>query len=386
MKTVKICYVASAEITIRFILFNVLKFLKGQGYDVSVVCSSGNWIKNIEQHGMRVKNITMKRKISPISDLIAFWQLFFYFRKEKFQIVHTHTLKPEFLAQLAAKLAGVPIIVNTIHGFDFSEQSSFLKMRAVLLLEKIAAKCSDTIFAVSKLIIKTAIKEKIGRPDSIKYWGGSVDISRFSPQRFSRDFIAQKKKHLGISPSSRVIGIVARLVVEKGYLELFMALENVLTEFPDTVLLVVGPEEPEKKDAIKSKTIRKYDIEKNAIFLGERIDVDEIYPLMDIFVLPTHREGIGASILEASAMEKPVIVSDTGGCPEAVEDKKTGILIPVKNVKKLTEAILYLFNNPEEAKKMGRNGRKKVLREFDERLVFDRVATEYQRLINKKLR
>lgn len=386
MKAIKICYITSVEITVRFILFNILKFLKNQGYDISVVCSPGSWIKNIEQHGMKVKNITMKRKISPISDLIALCKLFFYFRKEKFQIVHTHTLKPEFLAQIAAKLAGVPIIVNTIHGFDFGEQSSFLKRRSIIFLERIAAKCSDAIFAVSRLIIKTAIKEKICKPNLIKYWGGSVDIRRFNPQRFSQDFILKKKKHLGINPHSKVIGIVARLVEEKGYLELFKSLKNILNEFPETILLAVGPEEPQKRDAVNSKTIRRYNIEKNALFLGERTDVDEIYPLMDIFVLPTHREGIGASILEASAMEKPVITSNTGGCPEAVDDGETGILIPVKNVEKLTEAILYLFNNPEKAMKMGQNGRKKILREFDEKLVFNRIATEYQRLIKEKLK
>jgi glycosyltransferase involved in cell wall biosynthesis len=122
------------------------------------------------------------------------------------------------------------------------------------------------------------------------------------------------------------------------------------------------------------------------VFLRKRTDVDEIYALMDIFVLPTHREGVGASILEASAMERPVISTITGGVPEAVEDGKTGILVPVKNVKELTAAVLYLLSNPEEAKKMGKEGRKKIIKEFNKQLIFDRLKTEYQRLINKKLK
>lgn len=384
---IKICYITSIEITLRFILFNVLNFLKNQGYDISVVCSPGKWIKNIEKEGIKLKTIRFKRKIfSPISDLVAFVRLFFYFRKEKFHIVHTHTLKPEFYGQIAAKLAGVPIIVNTIHGLCFTENTSFFKRKFFILIEKIAAKCSDTIFAVSRLIIRTAIKEKICKPNLIKYWGGGVDVSRFNPQRFSQGFILQKKKQLGINPRSKVIGIVARLVREKGYLELFKALKNILNKFPDTVLLAVGPEEPEKRDAINFKIIRKYNIEKNVILLGERTDVDEIYSLMDIFVLPTYREGIGASILEASAMEKPVIVSNTGGCPEAVDDGKTGILVPVRNSEKLAEAIIYLFENSEKAKEMGKNGRMKIIKEFDERLIFKRIEKEYERLVEEKLK
>lgn len=385
-KKIKICYVASVEMTIRFILLNILRFLKKEGYDVSVVCSPGEWVKNIEKEGFKVKTIRFKRKFfSPIADITAFLKLYFYFKKEKFDIVHTHTLKPEFYGQIAAKLAGVPIIANTIHGFYFGEQTSPLRREIVIFLEKISAYCSDVIFAVSNLVVRTSIKEGICRPEQIKYWGGGVDIFRFDPKRFSQDFILQKKKELGINPDSKVIGIVARLVKEKGYLDLFAAFKIILGKFPNTILLIIGQEEPEKKDGIKKDIVKKYGIEENVIFLGERLDVDEIYPLMDIFVLPTHREGIGAAILESSAMEKPVIATNTGGCPEAVEDQKTGILVPLKNADELAKAIIYLFKNPEVSQRLGRAGREKILREFDERLIFDRIKTEYDRLIKEKI-
>ncbi|MDP3882996.1 MAG: glycosyltransferase family 4 protein [Candidatus Staskawiczbacteria bacterium] len=384
-KKIKICHVVSVEITIRFILFNILNFLKKEGYDVSVVCSPGNWIESIEKKGFKLKTIRFKRKVfSPFSDLLALVRLFFYFKKEKFDIVHTHTLKPEFYGQIAAKLAGVPIIVNTIHGFDFGDQTPALKKKFFIFLQKIAARCSDIVFAVSNLVAKTAVKEKICRPEQVRYWGGGVDVERFDPKRFSENFIAQKKKELGIDPSGMVVGIVARLVEEKGYFELFSAFRDVLKRFPNAVLVVIGQEEPEKKDAIRSDTAKDYKIQNNTLFLGERTDVDEIYPLMDVFVLPTHREGIGASILEASAMEKPVIASNTGGCPEAVDDKKTGILVPVKNVEKLSQAIIYLLNNPFYARELGQAGREKIIKSFDERLIFDRIKKEYERLILKK--
>ena len=384
---IKVCCVASVDITLKFMLLNQLKFLQSQGYDVSAVCSPGKWTKDIERQGIKVKTIRFKRRLfSPRSDALAFFQLFFYFRKEKFHIIHTHTPKPEIYGQIAAKLAGVPIIIDTLHGFDLSPDVPWFFQKTFILLEKLAAKCSDVIFSVSRDVIKRAIKVKICKPDLLKYLGRDIDTDRFNPQKFSKEFILNKKKQLGIDSNKKIIGIVARLVEEKGYLELFKAFKIVLSKFPNTLLLSVGPKETEKKDKIDPKIIKKYDIGKNIMFLGERSDVDELYPLMDIFVLPTHREGVGASILEASSMEKPVIATNVGGCPEAINDGETGILIPSKNAQKLSQAIIYLFNNPEKAKKMGEQGRQKILKEFNEKLIFDRLKIEYQRLINKKLK
>ncbi|OGZ17776.1 MAG: hypothetical protein A2V72_01910 [Candidatus Nealsonbacteria bacterium RBG_13_37_56] len=382
---IKVCHIASVDITLKFMLENQLRFLRSQGYEIYAVCSPGKWVEDIKKQGIKVKTITMKRKISPFSDLIAFLQLYFYFKKEKFDIIHSHTLKPDVLGQIVAKLARVPIIINTIHGFNFEENEISFKQKFFIFLQRIAAKYSDLIFSISNTVTNTAIKEKICKPELISYLGRDIDFNRFDPQRFDSEFILEKKKQLGINPDSKVIGIVARLVEDKGYYELFEAFKKVLNKFPDAVLLIIGPEEREKKDRVSPAVVREFDIEKNVLFLGERTDVDEIYPLMDIFVLPTHREGLGAVILEASAMEIPVIASNIGGCPEAVDNNKTGILVPVKDPEKLSQTIIYLMENPELRKQMGQAGREKVKREFNEKDVFERMGKEYQRLISEKL-
>lgn len=384
-KRIKICQVASADFTLKFMLRNQLIFLKNQGYEVFGACSAGKWVKDIEKEGIRVKIIKFKRKFSPFSDLITFFNLFFYFKREKFHIVHTHSLKPEFYGQIAAKIARVPIIINTLHGFDFSEDNSFLKKKFFLFLERIAAKCSDLIFSIGRKIIARAIKEKIGKVGSLKYLGRDIDTDRFNPQRFPEKFILEKKVELGLEPNKKVIGIVARLVKEKGYFDLFEAFKTVVQKFPDVVLIVIGPREPEKKDTFSYDIIKNYNIEKNVIFLGERNDVDDLYALMDIFVLPTHREGLGAAILEASAMEKPVIATDIGGCPETIDDGETGILIPVKNPEKLAEALIFLLENPEKAREMGKKGRKKIIEEFSLPVVLNRMKNEYERIIQEKI-
>ena len=386
-KRIKVCQVTNIASSIKFIILSQIKLLQKEGYEVSSVCSPGKLVNDIEKRNIKVKTIKFKRKLfSPISDLISLVRLFFYFKKEKFDIVHTHTPKAGFIGQIAAKMAGVPIIIHTNHGFYFQKKDPWLKRNLFILVEKTAAMCSDLILSVNKEDIETAVGEKICSLEKIKYLGGWVNLEKFNPHRFSEKFIIKEKKQFGINPDSKIIGIVARMVKEKGYLDLFKAFKNILDKFPNTVLLVVGPEEPEKKDGIDSSIFKKYRIEKNAIFLGARADIDEIFPLIDIFVLPSYREGMGLSILEASAMEKPVVATDVRGCREAVDDGKTGILVPARNPEKLTEALIYFLENSEKGKEMGKKGRIKVVNEFDEKLIFEMMIKEYQRLIKEKLR
>jgi len=380
-RKIKICHIANTDKALKFLLLPQLKFLQKEGYDVYAVCSPGKWVADIEKEGIKVKTVTMKRRISPFSDLIVLVKLFLYFKKEKFKIVHVHNPKPSLLGQLAARMAGVPIVINTIHGLYFHGNSLFLKRKFFILIEKISALCSDVIFSQNKEDIETLIREKIAKPEKIKYLGNGIDVDKFDARRFSKEFIDEKKKDLNIPAGFNVVGIVARLVKEKGYLDLFEAFRNILKIFPKTILLVVGPEEPEKKDAVSPEVVRSYGIEKNVIFLGERSDIDEILPIVDIFVLPSHREGFPRSILEAMAEKRPVVATDIRGCREEIENNKNGILIPIKNPKKLAEAIIYLFNNHDQTKEMGENARVKVEKYFNESIVFDRIKEEYQKLI-----
>lgn len=386
LKKIKFCCVASVDMTLRFMLFSQLKFLQSQGYEVHAVCSPGKWVKEIEKEGIKVKTIKLSRKmVSPIDDLAAFVRLFFYFKKEKFDIVHVHTPKAEIYGQIAAYLAGVPIIVNTLHGFGFDlpKEASYWPKKIYMFLEKLAGKCSSTVFSISYDIIEKAKKHRIFSPDKIFYLGRDIDTERFDPKKYPEEFILAKKRELGIASNKKIVGIVARMVAEKGYLELFEAFKKVVLKFPNAVILVIGQHETDKEDAIKPDLAKQYKIENNAMFLGERTDAQELYPVMDVFVLPSHREGLGASILEASAMEKPVIACNIGGCPEAVDDGKTGILVPVKDSKSLAESIIFLLQNPDKAIQMGKEGRKKVLAEFHQEIVFSRMKNKYSALIEE---
>jgi len=378
-RKIKICYVVAVDITIKLILQNYLKRLDKKEYDVWVVCSKGSFLEEFAEAGIKIKIINISRKIfSPFCDLISLVSLTIFLKNHKFDIVQLQTPKAAFLGQLAAGFAGVPFIINNNFGFYFHNFPP-VKKAIFIYLEKLAAKSSDLMFAINKEDIQTAIKKKIFPAEKIKYIGFGIDLKRFNPEKFQKNFILKKKKELGIDEKKKVVGIIARMVEEKGYLDLFSAFKIVVRNFPEALLLIVGIFEPEKKDAIGINIIKEYGIEKNVLFLGERKDIEELYPVMDVFVLPSHREGLGNTILEASAMKKPVIASDIRGCRESVEDKKTGILVPPKNPERIAEAILYLLKNPEVCSEFGAFGRKKIEKDFNEEQVFEIINQEYKK-------
>ena len=253
------------------------------------------------------------------------------------------------------------------------------------MIEKIAGMYSDIIFFRNKEDFKTAEEEGIGKKTLKVYIGDGIDILRFDKKRFSQEFTENKKRGLGIPPGKIVIGIVARLVKEKGYLELFSAFPKIIEKFPDVILLIAGGTDVEKKDKIDSAIIEDFGIKKNVLYLGERTDVDELYAIMDIFVLPSWREGFSHSIMEASAMSLPVVASDIRGCRGAVEPGITGLLVPPRDSQKLAQALIYILSNSEKLKQMGQAGREKAKKEFDERLFFDKMKKEYERLIKEKI-
>jgi len=380
---IKICFVAAADITLKFILLSQLKYFSEKGYDVTAVCSEGKWIKSIQEQGIKVKTIKIKRKISPFYDLVSLFRLFFYFRKEKFDVVFTFTPKPGLLGQLACKISGIPVTCNTIFGFYFNEATPYFKRSFFVMIEKIAGMCSDLIFFRNREDFETSKKEGIGKNAKRVFLGDGIDILRFDKNRFSEGFVENKKKELLIPPGKIIIGIVARVVKEKGYLELFAAFKNIIEKFPDAILLIAGGEDSEKKDKISPAIIEDFNIGKNVLYLGERTDVDELYMIMDIFVLPSWREGFSHSIMEAEAMSLPVVATDIRGCRGAVEPGITGFLVPPKNSPKLADAIIYLLLSTEKAKEMGKRGRLKAEKEFDERDIFDKMDKELQKFLSK---
>jgi len=299
-------------------------------------------------------------------------------RKEKFDIVHTHTPKASFLGQIAAKLSGTPIIIRTLHGFYFHEYSKPFVRRILIVLETIAGRYSNLILSQNQEDIQTAIEEGICRPDQIRYLGNGIDLERFNPLLIKIPEQKKISKEISLDINKKVVGFVGRLVAEKGVRELIQAAIMVKEVIVDVQFLFVGPVDFEKKDVINPEIAEEYGISDNCIFTGHQENMPSIYSLMDVLVLPSHREGYPRSVMEASAMKIPSIVTDIRGCREVIDEGENGLIIPLMDVDKLAEAIIYLLTHQSIAEKMGEVGRKIAEERFDEKNIFVKVVKSYQ--------
>jgi glycosyltransferase involved in cell wall biosynthesis len=383
-RKLKVAHLTTVALSLRLFLLNQLESIQDAGFAVTAISAGGPDVAAVEALGIRHIDVSMTRKFSPIADLVSLWRLYTVMRREAFTIVHTHTPKGGLLGQLAASMAGVPVIVNTVHGFYFHDNTPPLSRRFYVLTEKLAATCSDLIFSQNSEDIATAVAEGICRPDQIEYLGNGIDVVRFDRLCISDEELSQKRGELGISSDSKVIGFVGRLVAEKGIIELLEAAQLILQRYPKTQFLVVGPVDDQKRDAITPEITQKYGVSDSFIFTGMRQDMPQMYALMDIFVLPSHREGFPRSAMEASAMGIPVVATDIRGCREVVEAGRNGLLVPPGKVADLADAIMQLFDDQEQMQRMGDCGRTIARERFDERQVFQRIQAAYHRLLLEK--
>jgi glycosyltransferase involved in cell wall biosynthesis len=381
----KVAHVTTIDMSLCYLLLNQLRSIQQAGYEVVGISSPGPELPLIKAASIRHIPVRMTRSpFTPLEDLKALWQLHRIFHRERFTIVHTHNPKPGFLGQIAAKTAGVPIIINTLHGFYFHDRMHPALRRFYMTLEKIAARCSNIILSQNREDIQTAIREGICPPEKIKYLGNGIDVQRFSPDNLSLEGVANKRTEVGLPAEAPVVGFVGRLVQEKGLLELFAAAPLVRDQVPNVRFLFIGPVDTHKPDALTPDSARAFGIADICHFLGIRQNMPELYALMDVFVLPSHREGFPRAPMEASAMKVPCVVTNIRGCRETVEHGRSGLLVPLGDVQALADAIIELLTDREKARRMGEEGRRMALERFDERLVFDKVKAEYARLLREK--
>ena len=380
----KVAHIISIAGSLRYLLLNQLRSQQHVGYQVYGISSPGPDVPVIEAAGIRHIPVPMTRNVTPMADLVALWRLYRVMRRERFTIVHAHTPKAELLGQVAAHLAGVPIVVDTFRGIYFRNDMHPLWRLLFVVMARIAANCADVVLSQSRANMQLAIQEGICSPEKIKYLGNGIDVRRFDRDGLDPKAQRQRRRDLGLPWGTPVVGFVGRLVAEKGVLELLQAIGIILQQVPSVRLLIIGMVDHDKPDALTPDIARRYGVASVCIFTGFRQDVAELHALMDVFVLPSHRESFPRSPMEASAMGVPCIVTDIPGCREVVEPGRNGLLVPLGDVQALADAIVELLTDREKAQRMGQEGRRIALERFDERLVFEKVETEYARLLQEK--
>lgn len=368
LEGLKVLEMCAVDFTARHFLFPVMKTLRDEGAQVHLACGSGKYLAAIRRENFPIHEIPIKRNLDLLSHLRSLRLLRRLMKQERFDIVHVHTPIAGLLGRLAARSVRTPLIVYTAHGFYFHDDMAPWLRRIVIGLERWGGRLSDQILCVSREDEKGAVELGIAGKDRVHYIGNGVDEERFSPAPDSRvrDEMAER---LGVPNDGPWIGIVGRLVPEKGYREFFGALPRVLESHPAARFLVMG--EKLESDRVDSREIFRDQLVRSGVrdhvhFLGHRYDIEAILSVLDLFVLPSYREGLPVSILEAMSCSVPVVTTRVRGCRELVTDGETGWLVPTRSASALAEAMTAALDDPARARRFGAAGRERVLRGFRE--------------------
>ncbi|HXF72484.1 MAG TPA: glycosyltransferase family 4 protein, partial [Actinomycetota bacterium] len=383
MRPVRVAHVTTVDLTLRFLLLGQLRRLRDEGYEVWAVSAPGPWAADLEAEGIRhLPWPHATRSWDPAADARALAELVGLLRRGRFDLVHTHNPKPGVLGRVAARLAGVPCVVNTVHGYYATPEDPPARRAAVLGLERLAARLSDLELFQSEEDLRWARRARVVPPGRAVFLGNGTDLARFDPAAVDPGRAAALRAELGIPEGAPVVGSVGRLVAEKGYRELFEAASRVRARRPEVRFLAVGAPDTGKADAIGPRELEA--ARADVVFCGWREDVRDLLALVDVFVLPSWREGVPRSAIEAAAMGRAMVLTDIRGCREVARDGREALLVPPRAPAKLAAAIERLLDDPGLRERLGRAARARALERFDERRVAETVVRCYRRVLQQK--
>ena len=341
-------------------------------------------LKRIRNKGINFIQIQpFRSRYHFLYDSILLLKLMILFKKGHYDIIHTHTTKSGILGSIAAKLAGVPII---IHGLEINAlevcSSKFIKI-IKMFLEKMISKFTDAYISVSEIVSQKYLEYGIGKKAKYFTVRSGIELNKFLNAREDMD-IRQTSQELGINREDFVIGNVGRLVESKGHYFLFQAIKKILeirNSRPVKLLLIGEGEDKEKL----IKYAKELNLEKNVIFTGYRENVEELMVLMDIFVLTSLREGLSRVLVEAAAAGLPSIAFNIDGIPEIIKDNHNGFLVEPRNVIQLAEKISKYLDNKPLVLMHGRNGREFVKGKWSIEGMVKETEQIYNDLVEKKI-
>jgi glycosyltransferase involved in cell wall biosynthesis/ribosomal protein S18 acetylase RimI-like enzyme len=376
--TVRIAHVATVDLTLRFLLLPQLRRLRDEGYDVAAISAPGPWVGDVEAEGIRhVPWRSATRSWDLRADVRAFRELVGILRRERFDLVHLHTPKAGVLGRVAAGLAGVPVVVNTVHGYYAVPGDAPRRRLPVVAVETVASRFADLELFQSQEDLAWARRSRIAPRGRTAFLGNGTDLVRFDPQAVDA---AAARRELGIGEAALVVGTMGRLVEEKGYRELFAAMAQVRRRVPEALLLIAGEEDHTHADGLGLDELDRDGV----VFTGWREDVETPLAAMDVFVLPSWREGVPRSAIEAAAMGLPLVLTDIRGCREVVRHGIEGLLVSVRDPGALAHAIERVLTDEPFRRRLGRAARARAVERFDERRVCDEVVASYRRLLAAK--
>ncbi|MCH1547934.1 MAG: glycosyltransferase family 4 protein, partial [Flavobacteriaceae bacterium] len=366
-----------------------MRFMSKNGFDVTMISAGGEEIKEvIKNEECRHIILPLTRKITPIQDIKAVIKLLIYLKKEKPSIVHTHTPKAGIVGMLTSYLAGVPIRLHTVAGLPLMETRG-LKRFILNFVEKLTYKCSTKVYPNSYGLKKIILKHRFTSQNKLKVIGNGssngIDTSYFDPKLFSIEENTALKTNLGIKKTDFVFIFVGRIVSDKGINELVEAFDKISLINENIKLLLVGPFEDDL-DPLQKKTKLSINNNENIILAGYQNDVRSYFSISNCLVFPSYREGFPNVVMQAGAMKLPCIVSDINGCNEIIENNTNGLVIKVKSVNSIYNAMIKITSDKLLFNRLRLNSRDSIKIKYEREVYWGLLLKEYKYVLNKNLR
>jgi len=330
--------------------------LRRRGHEVDLVCGApgGELADHARAAGVRVHIVpSLVRFTDPLKDVRCFAALWRLFRALRPSVVHTHSTKAGFLGRLAARAAGVPIVIHTFHGFPFVLDGG-RRARLFIEVERFVGRFTDASVCVAERLREEVASWRIPRAQRLVTIYSGIDFPAYRTTRS----VAETKRLLGLADGAPIVGTVGHLRDAKSQEHLIEAIAILRTRFPEIRLVVVG--EGERRPFLERR-IHSLGLDEHVRLLGERADVADLLAVFDVYATSSLWEGVGRALTEAMYFARPIVATPVYGVTELVCNGETGLTAPVRNPEALAAAIGRLLTDRELARRLGESGRRLVV-------------------------
>ena len=362
--------------SLRYLLRGQMRYMNSRGLKVVMASARGPEIENVETfEGIHHHVFPLTRRITLFTDLKALFLLIKWLRKERFDVVHSHTPKAGLIAMLAAKIARVPVRMHTIAGIPWMESHGAKKL-ILRVVDRIAFRAATNVYPNSQGLMEFVINHRLASKSKLKVLANGssngIDLEFFASDRVGSSK-QEIRTTMGIKNTDFVYCFIGRIVKNKGINELYYAFR----ELPINIKLVlVGPFE-DHLDPIISEAKQYFETSDRVTLVGYQNDVRPYLKMSDALVFPSYREGFPNVPMQACAMGIPSIVSNINGCNEIIQHRKNGLIVEPKNFSHLKSLMLQLAENKELQMYMSKNARESIASRFDQKVVWEALYAEY---------
>jgi glycosyltransferase involved in cell wall biosynthesis len=381
----KLIRITTVPMALRYLLPGQMRFMAANGFDVLMISANGKELANvIENEQCRHIIVPMTRKITPFRDLKCLFKLIRIFRKEKPDIVHTHTPKAGLLGMIAAKYCGVKVRIHTVAGLPMMVEKGF-KYQLLKFVEKRTYAAANQVWPNSNSLQQFITTQRLTDPKKIRVIAkgstNGIDVDFFNRAALDEKRINEIKTSINFSPQNKYLLYIGRLVVDKGIIELLNVF-SALQKMNASVKLILVGEYETALDPLPVNTIKEIENNSSVIHINWTNDVKYYMYLCDHFIFPSHREGFPNVLLQAGAMELPIICSRIAGNIDIVTHNETGLIFDCGNEQQMRDLVEHAMANPEQGKAMAKKLRLLIRENYRRENIWQNILEAYKSLVN----